>query len=149
MPLFARLLLCFTLLFGIAAHAQMTTLGVGSSGTAAAAYTGPGDVVSFSAWHGLRAYSKATIGTKLVRIVRASDSTQQDFASAADGSLDAASIATILNATSGKVVTLYDQVGTNHLTQGTDSARPAITANALNSSYGITFNAAASTELVS
>jgi hypothetical protein len=109
--------------------------GEGWSRTASAAsYVGPGDIVAAGAWWGLRAYSAAKAGTAAVRIIRASDSTQQDFNTLANGSLDTASIATFLTATTGKIVTLYDQTGGGYdLTQGTDASRPAYTANAIGS----------------
>ncbi len=113
-----------------------------------ASYTGPGDIVAFTAWYGLRAYSAAKCGTACCRVVRASDSTQIDINSAADGSLDAATLATFLAATTGKFVTWYDQVGSNDLTQGTDGNRPAVTANAVNTSYGATFDGGSGTVLV-
>lgn len=75
-------------------------------------YQGPGNVVSGAlVWGGLRAYSAATIGANAIRIKRASDSTEQDFITLADGSLDVASIATFLAATTGQVRKLYDQTG--------------------------------------
>jgi hypothetical protein len=57
-------------------------------------YVGPGDIVSFTAWWGFRAYSAARAGTKAIRIVRASDSAQSDINSLANGSLDAATATT-------------------------------------------------------
>ena len=94
--------------------------------TAGVSYTGPGDVVAgATVWWGMRAYSAATRGTNCIRLVRASDSTQQDFVTLADGSLDVASIATFLASTTGKVVTIYDQSGNgHHATQPTDASRP-------------------------
>jgi hypothetical protein len=78
----------------------------------ASSYVGPGDLVpGASFWVGLRAYSAATAGTKAVRLVRASDSTQQDFNTLANGNLDVASITTFLASTTGNIVTLYDQTG--------------------------------------
>jgi hypothetical protein len=107
------------------------------------AYTGPGDIVSgATAWWGFRAYNaaKAAALTNAVRLVRASDSAQQDFTVLANGTLDVASITTFLAATSGKIVTLYDQTGNgNHFTQATDGSRPAYTANAVSSLPGMTF----------
>src|SRR5262245_35481039 len=113
------------------------------------AYTGPGDIETFTAWYGFRAYSAATTGTAAIRVIRASDSTQTDINTLSDGSLDSSTLATFLTSTTGKVVTVYDQVGTNHITQATDGNRPAVTASALNSAYGMTFTAASSTQLIS
>jgi hypothetical protein len=114
-----------------------------------AAYTGPGDIVAFTWWGGFRAYSAATAGTAAIRVVRASDSAQTDINTLADGTLDAATLATFLTATTGKVVTVYDKVGTNHVTQGTDGNRPTVTANAIGTSYGMTFVRASNTILLS
>lgn len=127
--------------------------GIAISGAAIApllapSYVGPGDLVSFTAWWGMRAYSAATCGTACIRVVRASDSAQSDINSLANGSLDAATLATFLTATTGKIVTWYDQVGTNDLTQSNDAERPAVLANALGSSYGTNF-ASAQARLVS
>lgn len=104
-------------------------------------YSGPGDVkASASAWWGLRAYSAAKIGTSAVRLVRASDSTQQDFITLNDGSLDVASITTFLTSTTGKVVTLYDQTGGGmDMTQATDANRPTFTLSGLGSLPVVTF----------
>lgn len=106
------------------------------------AYTGPGDIVSGATfWGGLRAYSAATIGTNCVRLIRASDSAQQNFVTLANGSVDLASITTFLAATTGKVVTLFDQSGNgNDATQATDLNRPDFTFNAIGSLPGITFD---------
>lgn len=94
---------------------------------AAAAYVGPGDVVSgATAWYGLRAYSNATKGSNAIRIRRISDNSEQDFVTLSTGALDIASIATFLSATSGKIVSVYDQTGNgNTLTQATAGAQPS------------------------
>lgn len=102
---------------------------------AAAAYAGPGDIVSGAqAWWGLRAYTLASIGANCVRLVRASDSAEQDFVTVAGGGVDVASITTFLAATTGKIVTLYDQSGNGmDATQGTDASRPTFTLGGLGS----------------
>lgn len=112
--------------------------------TPAVDYEGPGDIVSgWEAWVGLRAFSNATIGQNAVRIVRASDSAEQDFITLADGSVDAASIATFLAATSGKIVTLYDQTGNGRdVTQATDSERPAYNATGTGSLPALVYSGA-------
>jgi hypothetical protein len=107
--------------------------------SASASYTGPGDIQSYTFWCGFRAYNAATAGTKAIRVVRASDSTQQDINTLANGNLDAATLTTFLTSTTGKVVTCYDKAGTNDVTQSTDANRPAVTANALGTSYCMTF----------
>jgi hypothetical protein len=107
----------------------------------AGGYAGPGNVVSAAtAWYGLRAYSAATIGANAIRLIRASDSAQQDFVTLASGALDIASVTSFLAATTGKVVTLYDQTGNGKdVSQSTDANRPAFTLSALGSLPGITF----------
>lgn len=98
------------------------------------AYTGPGDIATFSNWWGLRAYSAATCGTKCVRLIRSSDSTQGDILTTAAGDLDTSS-AFFDGSLTYKVVTLYDQVGTNDMTQGTDANRPIFALNAILSHF--------------
>lgn len=127
---------------------RMMMLGTGKR-PAGSAYQGPGDIQAFTNWWGMRAYNAASIGSNIFRLVRASDSAQQDFASQSDGYPSASAIATFLSATSGKVVTWYDQVGGNNLTQGTDGNRPTVTANAVNTYYGATVLAASSQVLAS
>lgn len=64
--------------------------------SACPAYSGPGDVVAFDFWWGLRAYSSAiaTTGTqKLIQVRRASDNTTQDTGMVC-GALDSASAST-------------------------------------------------------
>lgn len=113
---------------------------------AVVAYVGPGDVVSgAAAWWGLRAYSSAKVGTKAIRLIRASDSAQQDFNTLTNGALDIASISTFLTSTTGKVVTLYDQTGNGFdITQSTDANRPDFLLNQLNGLPIITFATASS-----
>jgi len=114
-----------------------------------AAYTGPGDIVTFTWWGGFRAYNAATAGTKAIR-VRAADAAQTDINTLADGSLDAATLAAFI-VTHGActVVTVYDKVGTNDCTQATAGNQPLVTANAQGTSYGMTFVRASSTILLS
>lgn len=112
-------------------------------------YTGPGDVVgSALGWWGMRAYSAATVGSKCVRVVRASDSAQQDINSLSDGTLDVSSLTSFLTATTGKVVTLYDQTLNGlDVTQATNGNRPDITLSAIGSLAAITFTASSSQKL--
>lgn len=118
---------------------------------AAVAYVGPGDIVSgAAAWYGLRAYSAAARGGNVCDIVRASDSASQTFISLADGSLDVASIASFLAATTGKVSKLYDQTGQGwDVLQATDSKRPAFTLSGIGSLPCMTFVRASSQEFAS
>jgi hypothetical protein len=103
------------------------------------AYVGPLDTnpTNLFGWWGLRAASAAKCGTKAIRIVRASDSAQTDINSLADGTLDVATAATFMAATTAKVVTFYDQSGALKsfgaaldLTQATDGSRAAFILNA-------------------
>lgn len=131
------------------ARAQVPQTGAGLNPPVTSAYQGPGDVITFAHWYGFRAYSAAKAGTKAIRIVRASDSTQSDINSLANGSLDASTATSFCNATSCKVVTLYDQVGSTDATQGTDANRPTLTTSALNSSYCMTTTGSTPTFVVS
>jgi len=115
-----------------------------------AAFTGPGDVVSGAiAWWGLRAYSDATKTTNLVRIRRVSDNAEQDFASLSTGALDRASIVTFLAASTGRVVTLYDQIGTKHVTQPTAGQQPVVNLSGIGSFVTADFTAASTHALTS
>lgn len=113
-------------------------------------YIGPGDIVgSALGWWGLRAYSAAKAGTAAIRLIRASDSAQQDFNTLTNGDLDVASITSFLTSTTGKVVTLYDQTGGGlDLTQGTDAARPALALSFVGAHPAVHFIAANSTFLL-
>lgn len=100
--------------------------GKGTIAAAGGSYTGPGDVVgSALGWWGMRAYSSASAGGNAVRLIRASDSSQSDFATNSSGVL--ANVDSFLGGTTGKVVTWYDQSGNaRDTTQGTDANRPAV-----------------------
>lgn len=112
-------------------------------------YVGPGDVVSgATAWWGLRAYSDATKGGNAVRIRRISDNAEQDFVTLSNGSLDRASIVTFLTSTTGRIVTIYDQAGTNHQTNATASSQPVVNLSGLGSLVTGDWTAASSHSLV-
>jgi hypothetical protein len=101
--------------------------------SAAAAYTGPGDIVaSAKAFWGLRAYNAASIGNNCCDIKRASDSTTQTFVTVSGGLVDKASIATFLTSTTGTITKWYDQTGNGFDVAG-DGARqlPPIGLNVL------------------
>jgi hypothetical protein len=115
------------------AQVPATHAGLGTPAVSGGPYTGPGDVATFTWWCGFRAYSAATTGTKAIRVIRASDSTQQDINTLSSGALDESTLSTFLSATTGKVVTCYDKVGTNDVTTATDANRPAILQNAVGS----------------
>jgi hypothetical protein len=118
------------------AHAQLLTLGVGPANpTAAAGYTGPGDIVgSAYAFVGLRAYS-ATYATGLglaVKLCTSGDAICTDIHVTAAGGLNATDIATstctaIVVCT---VKTFYDQSGNSRdFTQATEANRPTYSPN--------------------
>lgn len=122
----------------------------GSQAGGGGAYTGPGDITAFTFWCGLRAYSAATAGTAAIRIVDSSGLNPTDINTLANGTLDSSTLATWIGAHGTASVTKwYDKVSTNDLVQATVANMPVITANALNTSYGITFTAASTTQLIS
>jgi hypothetical protein len=103
---------------------------------AGGAYSGPGDVVSgATAWWGLRGYNAAVSNgsTKSVNVRRSSDNTTQDFVILSNGNLDVASISSFIGGGNGFVTTLYDQSGTNNLTQGNAANQPQLILSGLGS----------------
>lgn len=99
------------------------------------AYTGPGDIVAFTAWYGLRAYSAAVAaaGSAAVRVRRASDSTETDISVLSNGELNIAALTSFLASTTGTVSKLYDQTGGGRVvSQASASAQPDIVLSALN-----------------
>lgn len=60
----------------------------------------------------------------LIRIRRVSDNVEQNFGPLAGGRLDVASILTFLGGGGGKLVTVYDQFGSNNWTQSTAAMQP-------------------------
>jgi hypothetical protein len=131
-----KLLLAFLTLVTAVSYAS----GAGWLPLVGSIYTGPGDLIA-SGWVGFyscRAFNAATKGTKAYRIVRASDSTQTDINSLANGQCDTTTPTTFCASTTCKVVTYYDQsvsggcTGSCDLTQATDANRPPLTLSALN-----------------
>jgi hypothetical protein len=114
-------------------------MGVGGK-TGTVTYTGPGDIVSFTAWYGLRAYSQAivTAGTQaLVNLQRTSDSHTCDIIVSASGGLgntancstggdNGTAAATWCNATTCNVLIAYDQTGGGRPMNNYDTAQPLI-----------------------
>lgn len=88
-------------------------------------YAGPGDVATFSAWWGTRAYTLASVGTNLIRLRRDSDDTEQDFATIAGGGLDLTAIGVFKSTANLFVTTFYDQVGTQHFLQTVKASQPS------------------------
>ncbi len=90
-------------------------------------------IPNIAAAYGMRRLRSAYTGN-LLRLRRASDNTEQDFGYVANGDLDAAAIATFLAATSGFVVTWYDQSGNaRNATQSTAANQPLYVASGQNS----------------
>lgn len=112
----------------------------------AAAYVGPGDVVSGSiGWWGLRAYSSATIGTNAIRLRRDSDNAESNFVTLTDGSLDVASITAWAAGANLFVTTLYDQSGSGFdVSQSIAANQPPFNLNVLGSFPAIVPAAASS-----
>ncbi len=127
--------------------------GPGTAHSAAAPYSGPGDVVSANslAWWGLRAYSAATAGNKAARVCLALDVSCGDLlTNAVTGNLDLASLGApdcvMFTCT---ISTLYDQTGALQctgstacdLTQSNESLRPILTPSCQGSLPCITWTA--------
>lgn len=84
----------------------------------------PLDAVSaLTACYSGRRLRTAYTANKGVNIVRASDSATSDVGFTPLGLPDTATETAFCNATTCKLVTLYDQCGSNNLTQGTDANR--------------------------
>lgn len=76
----------------------------------------------------------------LFRVVRASDSATLDVSAAASGAPDLAAYDTFAAGTTTKIDMAYDQAGTSHLTQPTDTNRPVFAkVDAYHGHYGATF----------
>jgi hypothetical protein len=73
------------------------------------------------------------VGTNAVRLREDGGNTEQNFATIAGGGLDLAAIATFKGANNLFVVTLYDQVGSAHLTNATADQQPLFTLAGLGS----------------
>lgn len=94
-------------------------------------YTGPGDIVAFNYWWGLRAYSaaKAAAAPAVLDLLDQAGANAITINLLTTGQLDTASIATWVAAhsvTTIKVTKIYEQVGTNHLTQATLANMPTL-----------------------
>lgn len=94
-------------------------------------YTGPGDVVAFNAWWGLRAYNaaKAAAAPAVLDLLDQAGANAITINLLTTGQLDVASINTWVTAhtvTTIKVTRIYDQVGTNHQNQATLANMPAL-----------------------
>lgn len=65
----------------------------------------------------------------LIRVRRSSDNAEQNIGATGTGSLDTSSLLTFVGAGDGRVVTLYDQAGSNNYTQATAINQPLIVAS--------------------
>ena len=98
-------------------------------------FAGLGDISGSAAGYwGLRAYTKASIGSNAIKLRRDSDNTTQTFVTVAGGGLDLASISTFKVAANLFVDTLFDQSGGgNNMAQATLANQPQFTLNGLGS----------------
>lgn len=74
------------------------------------------------------------------RIIRASDSVEEDFYYLSDGTLNTTGIADFISGTTGDFVTVYDQIGSNDLEQDTAADQPLYTATGFNGGPGADCN---------
>lgn len=127
---------------------SVSLLGVGKPPTAAAAYTGPGDIVSGAAyWYGLRGYSAAYASPGTNCAVDIEDQSGANPLTCihilSNGNLDVATIITWVAAhsvTTIKISQLYDQTGNGiHLVQATLANMPVLVLSGLGSLPLISF----------
>lgn len=97
---------------------------------AAAGYQGPVDAVAGATHYwGLRAVTLASIGANAVELRESGGNTLQTFATIAGGGLDLAAIATFKGANNLFVRRIYDQIGTDHMIQASNSVQPPFILN--------------------
>lgn len=106
--------------------------------TTSATVTLPGDIIAFTHWCGMRAYSAATAGTKAIQLRRTSDTVLTDINTistpgATFGNLDLTAATTACGA-GCTVAKCYDKVGTLDLVQATAGNQPTFVFNCLNTS---------------
>jgi hypothetical protein len=119
------------------------------------AYVGPGDIATFSAWSGLRAFTAAiaAAGTQtVVNLRRDSDNATADVLVAANGGLgltangsiggiNGLTVSAFKGAANLFVTEAYDQTGnTVHLTQTTAANQPGLNLSGIGSLPTVTFN---------
>ena len=96
-------------------------------------FTGLGDVVpsGLLGYWGNRAAKASLIGNNCAKLIR-TDTTQADIVSAASGFIDTG--AAFFNGSAYKIVTLYDQIGVNHMgpVAGNVTSRPQFILNDFN-----------------
>jgi hypothetical protein len=127
---------------GIVATAAYTISGT--------SYVGPGDIVASTLpWYGMRAYSLAAIGTRMVRICNAGEANCADIVSLSNGDFDVATAqgAPLNCGGSGGTCTIkyfYDQNITNACGGTCDimtivGSSPTLTFNAIGTKAGVTW----------
>ena len=140
-----RLLLATIFLIGTA-HAQVGPIFAVQPVASPPAYAGPGDIKTFTAWYGLRAYTAAiaAAGTqKLFNARRVSDGEKCDFLVATSGGIglstsctgadNGVSLTTFMTSTTAFVTEWYDQTGGGRpLLQATTTSQPQIILNCIN-----------------
>lgn len=91
------------------------------------AYTGPGDIHTFNAWWGLRAYSASSAGNNCADVTAISGGIATTIKTLANGSFDLASASSALLSGTGYISKLYDQTGNGiDLVQATGVNQPII-----------------------
>lgn len=127
------LLFCLALAVDQASADDLPLTGIGQGGISK--YAGPGDIVAYSFWCGLRAYSAAVAATgtqKSLNIRRASDNTTADILILTSGAFDTATANTFCNATSCFVHTCYNQPGgVGDMVMTTNANQPQLVFNCI------------------
>jgi hypothetical protein len=126
-----KLLVIWGLLIGclVGAKGQLSTTLAGGSGVSTAAFTGPGDIVSGAdAWWGLRAYSAADRGNKLINVCNVSDVACVDMSS--DATTGKLVITTVGGSSCSSITctikTFYDRSGSTRCTTACDMTTATI-----------------------
>jgi hypothetical protein len=90
------LLSCLFVLLWSAANAQVGQVVSAVMQPSTSGYTGPGDIVAYTGWYGLRAYSSATANgiTNIIKLENATSTGVSNFVALTNGALDIASITT-------------------------------------------------------
>jgi hypothetical protein len=117
--------LCLALCWSAQAQQNIVGSGVYGDAKTTSAYTGPGDIVAYTAWYGFRAYNaaKANAGANVAIFRRSSDSTTCTGVLVASGALDlvgtycsgSTNLSTFCANAAGScfITTLFDQTAGN------------------------------------
>jgi len=89
-------LACLFVLLCSAAHAQVGQVVSAVMQPSTSGYTGPGDIVAYTGWYGLRAYNAASANgsTNFINLRNATSTTTSNFVTLTNGAPDIASITT-------------------------------------------------------